>query len=104
MSKLTELKKEIQRLRPEIMERTSFDEYFGEWNYEPRDINLEDVMSVLESKKNKKDGYIYLDTCGVFVYWKNGKIYDSYANWILGKSLDDQDEECISLLHKLIVE
>lgn len=92
-SKLNELKKEIQQLRPP---RLLSDGVHATLVEVP--TGLEDILAVLG------DGYANETTRinkGIF-YWK----FDSPEvgfDWLLGKPLDDQSEETINFLHSLIV-
>ena len=127
MNKLEQLKKEIQRLRPEIKiklkncpdcgEEIGYDmsnklyfcghcsngfngldiDYLVRNNIRP--ITLEDVLAVLRKKKRR----IMITDGGNF----NELNFDEWdwtlSKWTFGKPLDDQSKETINFLYSLIV-
>ena len=103
-SKLQELKQEIQRLRPEILideiSHQFGDEHHCDCEVEMifRPITLEDVLSVLD--KLWPEPYQEIKIENGKYYFDNNLSGDIY--WLLGKPLDDQSEETISFLYKLI--
>ena len=137
LSKLKQLKKEIQRLRPEIMElkfgcelleksinvvhtiyefiegigietdleNIDIDRFYQTKQYKiiGRPITLEDVLAVLSQEQDyEKIWAIEVDGQFISQNQSDGSPFHESAHWIYGKPLDDQSEETIEFLYKLI--
>lgn len=106
-SKLEQLKKEIQRLRPEIeqgwttteiIEKLSGKEIYRSKSVKGRPITLEDVLAVLGIIGEKLELDIDREWLVMNKWWDD----DTECSWILGKPLDEQSEETINFLFNLI--
>lgn len=111
MTKLEELKKEIQRLRPEtLIER---DDGFGSICFLEKPITLEDVLAVLLkvgeyesgecSHRWKENGFPIFCGHEFPCPEHHFNIFELLKLWILGESIDDQSEETINFLYNLIL-
>lgn len=106
MTKIEQLKKEIQRVKPEIeqrwttteiIEKLSGKEIYRSKSVKGRKITLEDVLTVLTREPSNFEMSAWCD--GTIFFRNDGK----NCVWLLGKPLDDQSEETINFLHSLII-